>query len=58
MTLATLGLTLVDPLSVVPFGRDQARQMKMNLAVEGNDIGAFGREAADLRTLGSYVRSR
>ncbi|MDS0297886.1 NAD(P)H-binding protein [Halogeometricum sp. S1BR25-6] len=57
VALATLGLTLVDPLSVVPFGRDQARQLKMNLAVEGNDIGAFGRETGDLRTLGSYVRS-
>lgn len=57
MALATFGLTVVDPLSVVPFGREQARHLKMDLTVDENDIGAFGRERADLRTLGSYVRS-
>lgn len=55
MPLARLGLRLADPLPVVPFGMDQYRSLKMDNTTADNDVTAFGRDPADLRTLGDYL---
>ncbi|WP_226481284.1 complex I NDUFA9 subunit family protein [Natrinema amylolyticum] len=55
MGLAKLGLSAVDSLPFVPFGPDQARSLEFDNTVDDNDVTAFGRDPADLRTLGSYL---
>lgn len=53
--VAKLGGALVGPVPMIPFGPDQARSLEMDNTAEQNDIAAFGRGEADLRTLASYL---
>ncbi|WP_049901156.1 complex I NDUFA9 subunit family protein [Natrinema sp. J7-1] len=55
MGLAKIGLAAGDSLPFVPFGPDQARSLEFDNTVADNDVTAFGRDPADLRTLGSYL---
>ncbi|WP_222919863.1 complex I NDUFA9 subunit family protein [Natrinema sp. SYSU A 869] len=54
MGLAKLGLSAADSLPFIPFGSDQARSLEFDNTVDDNDVTVFGRDPADLRTLGSY----
>lgn len=56
LALAGIGLTIAGPLPRIPFGRDQYRSLRLDNTVESNDITAFGRSAADLRTLEAYLQ--
>ncbi|RQG98028.1 complex I NDUFA9 subunit family protein [Natrarchaeobius chitinivorans] len=55
MPLAKLGLTVADPVPLVPFGADQGRSLEIDNTVRDNDVTAFGVEEAELTTLGSYL---
>lgn len=57
MELAKTGLRMVDPLSVIPLGIDQARALEMSNVTEHNDIDAFGLDESDLLSLSDYLRS-
>ena len=57
MALARVGLTVLGSVGF-SLGADQYRSLKMNHTVPENDIGAFGVDAADLRTLGAYLSDR
>lgn len=54
MALADIGLGLLGAVGG-PMGRDQARSLRLDNTTDDNDIAAFGVDAADLRTLGSYL---
>ncbi|USZ73060.1 complex I NDUFA9 subunit family protein [Natronosalvus halobius] len=55
MALAKLGSILVGPVPFVPFGPDQVRSLKLDDTVTNNDVTAFDRTEADLRTLEEYL---
>ncbi|WP_266077567.1 complex I NDUFA9 subunit family protein [Haladaptatus caseinilyticus] len=55
MPLAGIGLALADPLPFVPMGGDQYRSLKFDNTVAENDVGSFGRDPSDLRTLANYL---
>lgn len=55
MPLAGIGLKLLGALPGAPLGGDQFRSLKFENVVEDNDIGVFGYEASDLRTLADYL---
>ncbi|WP_207591154.1 NAD(P)H-binding protein [Halomontanus rarus] len=55
LSLAKIGFTALSPVPFVPFGPDQARSLKMDNTIADNDVTAFGRTEAELRTLGSYL---
>ena len=55
MALTKLGMGLVDPLPLIPFGADQARSLEMDNTVADNDVAAFGRDVGDLRSLADYL---
>jgi uncharacterized protein YbjT (DUF2867 family) len=55
MGLTKLGMSAIGPVPMIPFGPDQARSLEMDNTLADNDIGAFGRGEADLRTLASYL---
>jgi NADH dehydrogenase len=55
MPLAGIGMALTDPLPFIPFGTDQYRSLRFDNTTEKNDIGAFGRSVADLRTFSSLL---
>jgi len=54
MALADIGLGLLGAVGG-PMGRDQARSLRLDNTTDDNDIAAFGVDAADLTTLGSYL---
>ncbi|THE66801.1 complex I NDUFA9 subunit family protein [Salinadaptatus halalkaliphilus] len=54
-SLAKLGLSVIDPIPVVPFGTDQARSLEIDNTVADNDASVFGYEADDLRSLESAL---
>ncbi|MFC7167505.1 complex I NDUFA9 subunit family protein [Halospeciosus flavus] len=55
MPLARLGLTVADALPFVPMGLDQYESLEFDNTVSDNDVTAFGRDPADLRTLADYL---
>ncbi|MFW5938109.1 MAG: complex I NDUFA9 subunit family protein [Halanaeroarchaeum sp.] len=55
MPLAKLGLSLADPISLVPFGTDQFRTLRVDNVPEHNDVDAFGVDEASMTTLGAYL---
>jgi NADH dehydrogenase len=58
MSLAEIGMSIADPIPMVPFGSDQARSLQMDNTVSENDIGVFGVNEDDLWTLGEYLDVR
>jgi len=52
--LAEIGFTVLGALGG-PFGRDQARSLRIQDVVEDNDVSAFGVDERDLRTLPDYL---
>jgi NADH dehydrogenase len=58
MILAKLGLTVAGAIPGAPMGPDQYRSLEMDNTVDHNDVDAFGRDPADLRTLADYLESR
>lgn len=57
MVLSKLGLTLAGPIPFVPFSREQALGLTVDNTVASNDVGAFGRTDAELRSLRQYLDS-
>ncbi|AOW81135.1 NAD-dependent epimerase/dehydratase [Halodesulfurarchaeum formicicum] len=57
MSLTEIGMNLADPISFVPFGRDQYRSLQFDNTTAENDISAFGLEPADLLSLAEYIES-
>ncbi|UWG48839.1 YbjT [Halanaeroarchaeum sp. HSR-CO] len=55
MSMARVGLSFADPLSPVPFGRDQFRSLRIDNVADHNDVDAFGIEVDSLTTLESYL---
>ncbi|WP_254763229.1 complex I NDUFA9 subunit family protein [Natrinema marinum] len=55
MGLSKVGLSAVGPVPFVPFGPDQARSLEVDNTVTDNDVTAFGRDPAELTTLGAYL---
>ncbi|PSP74075.1 complex I NDUFA9 subunit family protein [Halobacteriales archaeon QS_3_64_16] len=58
MSLAEIGMSIADPIPMVPFGSDQARSLQMDNTVSENDVGAFDMSEGDLKTLGEYLDVR
>lgn len=56
LAIADVGLTLLGGLGG-PLGRDQAKSLRKDLAVEHNDVDAFGVDETDLRTFDDYLSS-
>jgi len=54
LALADVGLTMLGAIGG-PLGSDQAKSLRKDLAIEDNDIDAFGVDAADLMTFGEYL---
>ena len=55
MALAGVGLTVAGAIPGFPMGRDQYRSLRVDNTTTDNDVGAFGVDLADLRTLASYL---
>ena len=55
MPLAGIGLKILDSVPGVPLGEDQYRSLKFDNVTTDNDVGVFGFEEADLRTLADYL---
>lgn len=55
MALVTLMLSIADPIPKIPFGRDQARSLRVDNTVENNDITAFGRTEDDLLRMEAFL---
>jgi NADH dehydrogenase len=55
MPLAGVGLKLLDNVPGAPMGADQYRSLKFDNVTTDNDIGVFGFEADELRTLADYL---
>ena len=55
MPLARLGLTVAGAIPGIRMGPDQYRSLQFDNTVAENDVEAFGRSPADLRTLGTYL---
>jgi NADH dehydrogenase len=55
MALADVGLSLAEPVPFLPFGRDQARSLRLDNVTDENDVTAFGVDPAELRTLAAYL---
>lgn len=58
MPVARVGFALAERVPFVPLDRDQYRVFGEDNVAEPNDVTAFGREPADLRTLGDYLDSQ
>jgi NADH dehydrogenase len=58
MSLAETGMSIADPIPMVPFGSDQARSLQMDNTVSENDVDAFDVEESELKTLGEYLDVR
>ena len=55
MALAGIGLKTLGSLPGAPMGGDQFRSLKFDNTTDDNDIGVFGFEPSDLRTLADYL---
>jgi NADH dehydrogenase len=55
MSLAGIGLSVVDPLSIVPFGTDQFRSLRVDNVPAHNDVDAFGKTIEELTTVRAYL---
>jgi uncharacterized protein YbjT (DUF2867 family) len=55
MPLAGVGLRIADKVPFIPMGADQYRSLQFDNVTDDNDVGAFGVEESDLRTLRSYL---
>jgi NADH dehydrogenase len=55
MGLAGVGLSIGGKIPGFPMGSDQYRSLKFDNTTSDNDVGAFDREEASLRTLSSYL---
>jgi NADH dehydrogenase len=55
MALARVGLTLAGAVPGFPMGADQYRSLEFDNTVADNDVAAFGRDPATLRTLADYL---
>lgn len=55
MFLAGLGLSVVDPLSFVPFGKDQYRSLRVDNVPAHNDVDAFDLDESTLTTVEDYL---
>jgi uncharacterized protein YbjT (DUF2867 family) len=55
MVLARIGLAIGGAIPGFPMGPDQYRALRFDNTVAENDVTAFGRESADLRTLADYL---
>jgi NADH dehydrogenase len=54
--LAGVGLTMADPIPLVPFGRDQYRSLRdFELVIAKNDVAALGVDPDEMRTFGAYL---
>ncbi|MFT4889419.1 MAG: hypothetical protein ACI9YT_000328 [Halobacteriales archaeon] len=56
MALAGVGLTIGGAIPGFPMGRDQYRSLKFDNTTTDNDVGAFGVDPSDLRTLATYLK--
>ncbi|MFB6160449.1 MAG: complex I NDUFA9 subunit family protein [Haloferacaceae archaeon] len=55
MSLAGVGLSVLDAIPGAPMGRDQYRSLKFDNTTDDNDVDAFGLTPSDLRTLADYL---
>ncbi|WP_276258734.1 complex I NDUFA9 subunit family protein [Haloglomus litoreum] len=55
MGLAGIGLKTLGALPGAPMGGDQYRSLKFDNTTADNDVGVFGYDEADLRTLADYL---
>jgi NADH dehydrogenase len=55
MALSSIGLALAGLLPFVPFGRDQARSLRVENTAADNDVAVFGLEESGLTTLQEYL---
>lgn len=55
MGLAGVGLSIGGMLPGFPMGSDQYRSLKFDNTTSDNDVGAFDRAEADLKTLSTYL---
>lgn len=55
MSVAKVGLSLAGYVPRFPFGADQYRSLQLDNIREENDVEAFGRSEAELRTLADYL---
>ena len=55
MALAGVGLSVAGKIPGFPMGADQYRSLQFDNTTADNDVGAFGVEETDLRTLSSYL---
>ncbi|MDY6780697.1 MAG: complex I NDUFA9 subunit family protein [Halobacteria archaeon] len=54
--LAKLGMSAMDPMPFIPFGKDQYRSLKIDNIVKGrNSVDVFGYSSNELRTFGEYL---
>ncbi|WP_224448840.1 complex I NDUFA9 subunit family protein [Haloprofundus salilacus] len=55
MALAGIGLSIGGKIPGFPMGADQYRGLQFDLSTSDNDVGAFGRDERDLKTLDAYL---
>lgn len=55
MSLAGVGLKLLDNVPGAPMGVDQYRSLQFDNVTDDNDVGVFGFETSDLTTLAAYL---
>ncbi|MEF8842249.1 MAG: complex I NDUFA9 subunit family protein [Haloarculaceae archaeon] len=55
MALAGVGLKLLDKVPGAPMGADQYRSLQFDNVTDDNDVGVFGFEEDDLKTLAEYL---
>ncbi|MFC6723019.1 NAD(P)H-binding protein [Halobium palmae] len=55
MEFAKIGLRMLDPITAIPLGLDQARALEMSNVTDHNDIDAFGIDESDLFSLSAYL---
>jgi NADH dehydrogenase len=55
MPLAGVGLKILDSVPGAPLGADQYRSLKIDNVTTDNDVGVFGFEEDDLKTLAEYL---
>lgn len=55
MPLSRLGLTVLDPVPLVPFGRDQARALGVTNTVSENDVSTLGGDPETLLTFAEFL---
>ncbi|MFB6132534.1 MAG: complex I NDUFA9 subunit family protein [Halanaeroarchaeum sp.] len=56
MALAGIGLSIVDPLSIVPFGNDQFQSLRVDNVPAHNDVDAFDVDESSMTSVEDYLR--